>query len=229
VRTVPSCAGAYVSGAAGSNECPAGSVRIETEAACRTAATAAGRTESPYQAFVARYSIEPRGCYTVTSNSFAFFNTHPSGAGNIRCLLLCAAVTTGAPRPALSRVCVRGYALACAAAFVAARVCDAFARARLCARLCSLFAGYAARQQRWGGAVFARAVGVRVRRVGPEYSWVLAGGMWFHGDRLYQSPRTDTHILSALVRGVAHGGAGQRRTGRGLCWGVCMGMAHKGT
>ena len=41
-RAVPSCAGAYVFGAAGSNECPSGSVRIVAEAACRTAATATG-------------------------------------------------------------------------------------------------------------------------------------------------------------------------------------------
>ncbi len=39
---VLSCAGAYVSGAEGSNVCPAGSARIETEAACRTAVAAAG-------------------------------------------------------------------------------------------------------------------------------------------------------------------------------------------
>jgi hypothetical protein len=97
---VPSCAGAYLSGAAGSNECPAGSVRIETEAACRTAATAAGKTVDP------RYFVEttpsfPRGCYYSTISDFAYFNPDAVGAGWSTRQLLCAAVTTGAPAPPL--------------------------------------------------------------------------------------------------------------------------------
>ena len=91
---VLACAGAYVSGAAGSNECPAGSVRIETEAACRTAAAAAGKTFSA----VVTSSTAPRGCYYFTTNSNAWFNTHAVGAGNSNTQLLCpAAATTGAP------------------------------------------------------------------------------------------------------------------------------------
>ena len=87
------CAGAYVSGADGSNECPAGSVRIETEAACRTAVTAAGKTAvSP---FVETFSAYPKGCYFVGNN--AYFNAHAVGAGESSSQLLCAAVTTGAP------------------------------------------------------------------------------------------------------------------------------------
>ncbi len=96
-RAVLSCAGAYVSGAAGSNECPAGSVRIETAAACGTAAAAAGKTAgSP---FVANDSIFPRGCYHTTSSNAAYFNTHAVGAGLSYAQLLCAALaaTTGAP------------------------------------------------------------------------------------------------------------------------------------
>ncbi len=91
---VLSCAGAYVvSGAAGSNECPAGSVRIETEAACRTAAAAAAKTF---------WTVEtdagfPRGCYYHTSNNIAWFNAHAVGAGDSRFQLLCATATTGAP------------------------------------------------------------------------------------------------------------------------------------
>jgi hypothetical protein len=98
-HAVLSCAGAYVSGAAGSNECPAGSVRIETEAACRTAATAAGKTPSTSTSlpFVQTYPAYPRGCY-FTTNSNAWFNTHAVGAGNPYYQLLCAALAaTGAP------------------------------------------------------------------------------------------------------------------------------------
>jgi hypothetical protein len=93
------CAGAYVSGAAGSNECPAGSVRIETEAACRTAAAAAGKT---FQ-YVETYSRYPRGCYYNTYN-MAYFNLHAGGAGASGNQLLCAALaTTGAPHAAPMR------------------------------------------------------------------------------------------------------------------------------
>ena len=89
---VPSCAGAYVSGAAGSNECPAGSVRIETEAACRAAVTAAGKYVGSL--FVYPDSYYPRGCYYITSSNNANFNTHAVGAGDSGRQLLCAA---GAP------------------------------------------------------------------------------------------------------------------------------------
>ncbi len=102
-----SCAGAYLSGADGSNACPAGSVRIETEAACRTAAAAAGKlVGSP---FVETYPSVPRGCYYDSTN-YAYFNAHAVGAG-YSALLLCAADTTGAPPPmraAALRVCAGG-------------------------------------------------------------------------------------------------------------------------
>jgi hypothetical protein len=91
---VPSCAGAFVSGAAGSNDCPAGYVWIATEAACRTAAASAGKS---FQ-YVATGSAYPRGCYYTTYNNWAFFNAHTVGAGYSGSQLLCAAlVTTGAP------------------------------------------------------------------------------------------------------------------------------------
>jgi hypothetical protein len=97
-RAVVLCAGAYVSGAAGSNACPAGSVRIETEAACRTAAAAAAKTIPSN--FVETDPGYPRGCYLTTNN--AYFNTDAVGAGNSYSRLLCAAlVTTGAPSCAL--------------------------------------------------------------------------------------------------------------------------------
>ncbi len=85
-----------MSGAAGSNECPAGSARIESEAACRTAAAAAGKTFGA----VETYSTFPRGCY-VGGN--AYLNTHAVGAGNSVAQPLCAALTTGAPLHAPTR------------------------------------------------------------------------------------------------------------------------------
>jgi hypothetical protein len=99
------CAGAYVSGAAGSNACPAGSVRIEAAAACRTAAAAAGKR--PAYSFVETDRAYPRGCYYFTSSNDAYFNAHAVGAGNPATQLLCAAATTGAlpPRLRFGRAC----------------------------------------------------------------------------------------------------------------------------
>ncbi len=121
-RAVPSCAGVYVYGAAGSNECPAGSVRIEAEAACRTAADAAGMTAN--LDFVETDSDYPRGCYyyyvevqtvaaAVGSSNGPYFNTHPVGAGNDDTRLLCAADTMGAPPPQRRR-CARACLHRCA-------------------------------------------------------------------------------------------------------------------
>ncbi len=97
-----------MSGAAGSNVCPAGSTRIEAEAACRTATAAAGKTPSSY--FVETYPTAPRGCYYETSSNIAFFNTHAVGAGGISGYqLLCAALATTAgapPRTTPRHVCV---------------------------------------------------------------------------------------------------------------------------
>jgi hypothetical protein len=100
-----------VSGAAGSNECPAGSVRIETEAACRAAAAAAGKTFM----LVGTYAAYPRGCYYLTSSNNAVFNTHAVGAGYSNYLLLCAALdTTGVTPPhrasVRARVCCAALA-----------------------------------------------------------------------------------------------------------------------
>ncbi len=89
---VPSCAGAYVSGAENSNKCPAGTARIVAEAACRTAAAAAGKTPHP-STFVVIWGGDPRGCYY--DGDIAFLNQDAVGAGNSYTHLLCAA-TTGA-------------------------------------------------------------------------------------------------------------------------------------
>ncbi len=104
-----------MSGDLGSNECPAGSVRIEAEAACRTAAAAAGKTAG--STFVGTYSTEPRGCYYWTSTNTAYFNTHAVGAGYSAYLLCAALDTTGVPPP------MRAAAL---------RVCAVDARQRRC-------------------------------------------------------------------------------------------------
>jgi hypothetical protein len=92
---VLSCAGAYVSGYDGSNECPVFSVRIEAEAACRTAVTAAGKT--PGSNFVmTNYGGGPWGCYFNNMNNDAYFNAHAAGSGysgRSNRMLLCAAVT----------------------------------------------------------------------------------------------------------------------------------------
>ncbi len=99
---MPSCAGAYVAGAAGSNACPAGSVRIEDEAACSTAVILTGKTAGGSNPFVETESAFPRGCY-YTGGTKAYFNTHAVGTGNSGAQLLCAALaTTGAP---LTRRC----------------------------------------------------------------------------------------------------------------------------
>jgi hypothetical protein len=116
---VPSGAGAYVSGDSGSNVCPAGSARIETEAACRTAA-AAGKTVvgsdfvETYPFVQTRYD-SPRGCYYLIYSNVAYFNDHADGAGSYGTQLLCAAfVTTGAPlhAPTRRRACAARYSRA---------------------------------------------------------------------------------------------------------------------
>ncbi len=117
---MPSCAGAYVSGAAGSNACPAGSVRIEAAEACRTAVTAAGKTLPLYLPFVVTVTYSPRGCYYETSSNNANFNTHAVGAGSTSYQLLCATMTTGAPPHCTdAREGNSGAQLLCAAAATA--------------------------------------------------------------------------------------------------------------
>jgi hypothetical protein len=94
-RAVLSCAGAYVAGSAGRNVCPAVSARIETEAACRTAAAATGKT--PYSTFLLTSSDLPRGCYYNTGDNVAYFNDHAVGGSGYSDYRLLCAVTTGAP------------------------------------------------------------------------------------------------------------------------------------
>ncbi len=112
VVAVTPCAGAYVSGAVGSNACPAGSVRIEAEAACRTAAAAAGMIVG--NAFVETTSARPRGCYYWTDNNYAYLNNDAAGAGFSRRQLLCA-IINGAPFAPFAPMRARAPARVCAA------------------------------------------------------------------------------------------------------------------
>jgi hypothetical protein len=126
-----------MAGATESNDCPAGSVRIETEAACRTALAAWGRTMGPSISS----PIAPRGCsfYSDFSPTLAkfgisdgLFNPDPVGMGSATYQLLCDANgTTGALQPhrcaparaTAPRVCVR-------VAYARARDCACVVRAR---------------------------------------------------------------------------------------------------
>jgi hypothetical protein len=93
------CAGVYVWGVAGSNDCPANASRIPTEAACRIAAIATGEFGWSGSSADANF---PRGCY-----SFGGFNWNPHtvGAGNAGARLLCIA-PTGASPPAACQRCI---------------------------------------------------------------------------------------------------------------------------
>jgi hypothetical protein len=81
------CAGGFLWGNAGSNECPTDATQIVDEAACRSAAIA---TEKPY-AGVSTIMNQPKGCYLDVSASIVYLNAHSIGAGNAWTLLLCAA------------------------------------------------------------------------------------------------------------------------------------------
>ena len=84
-----------MSGSAGRNECPADSSRIETEAVCRAAVAATGKTlGSP---FVDSNPDFPRGCYLMTND--AFFNQHVPGGSDSGSRLLCAVVSAVVTAP----------------------------------------------------------------------------------------------------------------------------------
>jgi hypothetical protein len=154
-----SCAGAYIYGAAGNNSCPGGSVRIETEAACRTAAAAAGMpVGSP---FMKTDSIYPMGCYLFqwcapgegdvdrcnSYSSSVFFNPHPNpfGASDPLRKLLCAELSgetglvftgsyqCGSQRATAARISVTAWPSAARVEFVPAQArSPLIARCLLC-------------------------------------------------------------------------------------------------
>ena len=76
------------------NQCPAEYVRIESEAACRIAATISGISTLN----VETDPTKPRGCYMVgiAPNNDMFFNKDPVGAGESTSRLVCAAAPAGA-------------------------------------------------------------------------------------------------------------------------------------
>ncbi len=97
-RTRPSFfahAVAYQTGPANSNQCPASSERIVTEAACKTAAAAAGKSwkQISYNAFY------PAGCYiySLAPETYVILNTHETGAASRYAQLLCATKAISAP------------------------------------------------------------------------------------------------------------------------------------
>ena len=84
-------------------------MRIEEEAACHTALTAAAMTVgSPFVETEPRF---PKGCYGTSRNT-AFFNKHAVGAGYLGAQLLCAVVTGApfAPPPMSARASARVFA-----------------------------------------------------------------------------------------------------------------------
>jgi hypothetical protein len=89
VPTVPTFSppNAYVLGSANSNVCPTGVFRLDTEAACKSAANVAQR---PYGGSLtdSNYPVE---CYWHTVTGSIYWNTHASGAGSYYAQPLCTA------------------------------------------------------------------------------------------------------------------------------------------
>ncbi len=81
----------YVLGDSGSNECPAGYVRITDASACERAATAMGKKWSGKTSYI-HMPDRPSGCFWWYGSD-VFLNYHPTGSGYQNRLLLC----TGAP------------------------------------------------------------------------------------------------------------------------------------
>ncbi len=122
-------------------------MRIETDAACRSAASAAGKTAAPSGNFLNLNPVYPRGCYYVIITNFAFLNIDPVDGSDPGCTsffrqqcprLLCAAVTTGThARHTLSRVHACGRELVQSGAWsrhwaYSVRVCCVRTRACAC-------------------------------------------------------------------------------------------------
>ncbi len=95
-----------MAGAAGSNECPAGSARIVTADACRTAVAATGKN---FNNGVVTSSSDPRGCmFSTQLVTLAYFNADAVGKGNAYAQLLCAAAAS-AGAPAQRRLSASAY------------------------------------------------------------------------------------------------------------------------
>ena len=103
---VSGCVGAYLYGNLGSNRCPPNSVKILTEAACRIATAAAGKSINEHT-FVETVPYNPSGCNWGGAYGMSF-NTHAVGAGDSSRKPLCAATRcpdcTSAPTGMPARV-----------------------------------------------------------------------------------------------------------------------------
>ena len=69
-----------------SNTCPEGSARIETEAACQTAASAMGLAYGSSSLGDRGY---PKGCFVYNGDGKAYFNPHRDGGGDLQRRPLC--------------------------------------------------------------------------------------------------------------------------------------------
>ncbi len=101
------CAGTFVWGVAGSNDCPANSMRIVDDAACQRAAFAV-HTSSGARNYIFGESqtreVFPSGCYAARCGwdncevlFYINFNNHPVGNGDPESRLLCVIANTAAP------------------------------------------------------------------------------------------------------------------------------------
>ena len=98
------CAGTFVWGVAGSNDCPANSMRIVDDAACQRAAFAIQEPSSLNYTFRESQTREvfPSGCYAVRCDICEvlfsiYFNNHLVGEGDPKSRLLCVITNTAAP------------------------------------------------------------------------------------------------------------------------------------
>ena len=100
------CAGTFVWGVAGSNDCPANSMRIVDDAACQRAAFAIQPPSRELYTFRESQTREvfPSGCYCYAARcdscEVAFyidFNNHPVGNGEPNSRLLCVIANTAVP------------------------------------------------------------------------------------------------------------------------------------
>jgi hypothetical protein len=88
------CAAGYAWGEDGSNQCPASYYAIDTEAACESAATAAGKA---YRGSVTDPSY-PRGCFfTRGDNNALTLNADAVGTGEPGLQLLCSGAARVSP------------------------------------------------------------------------------------------------------------------------------------
>jgi hypothetical protein len=169
-----------MAGLEGSNACPPGYARIETEAVCNGAG--GERNSIRGTPFVYNDPVWPGGCWgfgTATPNEYYMhFNTATPGLDltGSHMFLWCIIATTGAPPP---RRCARACAPALAAALRMSSDARVYVRDCVCVvavrrrhvganALCGL-CGAAATAGRCGTGTGS----VCARRVGPEYSRVL--------------------------------------------------------